>query len=115
MLLLVSLIHVLMAGVWHNTSTLSFIALVSVRINSSVSTSPTVGQSHTLTCRVYGTDSPVTAYQWMKDGTLLSNEIQETLSFSSIMLSDAGEYTCEVTVESIKYSTVEEITITSKA
>lgn len=95
-------------------NTLSFIALVSVQINGTVPTSPTVGQSYTLTCRIYGTDSPVTAYRWMKDGTLLSNEAQESISFSSIMLSDAGQYTCEVTVESIKYSTVEEITITSK-
>ena len=76
-----------------------------------MSTSPTVGQSYTLTCRVHGTDSPVTAYRWMKDGFLLSQ--QETLVFSSIRLSDAGQYTCEVNVQSIKYSTVEEITITS--
>ena len=76
-------------------------------------TSPVVGQSYTLTCRVYGTDSPITAYQWMKDGIQLANEMQATLSFSSIMLSDAGQYTCGVTVEGTKYTTVEEITITS--
>ena len=93
---------------------LSLLALVSVQINGSTPISPTVGQSYTLTCRVHGTDSHVTAYKWMKDGNLLSNELQATLSFSSIMLSDAGQYTCEVTVENMKYSTVEEIIITSK-
>ena len=49
----------------------------------------------------------------MKDGIQLANEMQATLSFSSIMLSDAGQYTCGVTAEGTKYTTVEEITITS--
>ena len=97
-----------------NNNCLSLLALVSVQINDSTSTSLIVGQNYTLTCRVHGTDSTVTAYQWMKNGTLLSNEMQATLSFSSIRLSDAGQYTCEVTVKSMKYSTVEEITIASK-
>ena len=92
----------------------SFIALVSVQISGSVPTSPTVGQNYTLTCRVYGTDRPIAAYQWMKNGIRLTNQIQETLTFTSIMLSDAGQYTCEVTVESVQYSTVEDINIASK-
>ena len=92
----------------------SLLALVSVQINGSVPTNLTVGESYTLTCHVHGTDNAVTAYRWMKDDTLLSNEMQATLFFSSIRLSDAGKYTCEVTIESKKYSTDEEITIASK-
>ena len=103
-----------MSGICIQFSTLSFIALVSVQISGSIPTSPTVGQNFTLTCRVYGTDHPITAYRWMKNGIQLTNETQETLSFSSIMLSDAGQYTCEVTVESVQYGTVEEIIIASK-
>ena len=52
----------------------------------------------------------------MKDGIQLSkfNGTQETLSFSPMGLSDAGQYTCEVTIQNVKYSTVEEIAIDSK-
>jgi hypothetical protein len=50
----------------------------------------------------------------MKDGSQLPIGTQETLSFSPLRLSDAGKYTCEVTVQNTKYSTVEEIAIDSK-
>lgn len=51
----------------------------------------------------------------MKDGTLLSNAMQETLSFSSVMLSGVGQYTCEVTINNRRYSSaVKEITVASK-
>ena len=79
-----------------------------------MATRPTVGQNYTLTCHVYGTDSTVTAYRWMKDGIQLSNGMQETLSYSPMRLSDAGQYTCEVTIQNVEYSTVEEIAIDSK-
>ena len=98
---------------WHKVTNYPLF-LVSVQINSSVPTSPTVGMNYAITCRVYGTDSPITAYRWMKDGIQLANEMQETLSFSPIRLSDTGQYTCEVTVQNMKYTTVKEIAIDSK-
>ena len=63
---------------------------------------PTVGESYSLTCTVTGADrlNTTIAYQWFKDNTMVSNETQSTLSFSSLSLSDAGQYRCDVTVSS---------------
>ena len=69
------------------------------------------GQSYTLTCSVSG--ASVTTYHWRKDGTVLS-EIRPILSFSPLRLSDAGQYTCEVTVNSITLTDDENVVIMSK-
>ena len=63
---------------------------------------PTVGQSYSLTCTVAGAEqlNPTITYQWFKDNTVISGETQSTLSFSSLSLSDAGQYRCDVTVSS---------------
>ena len=63
---------------------------------------PTVGESYSLTCTVTGADrlNPAISYQWFKDNTVVSGETQSTLSFSSLSLSDAGQYRCDVTVSS---------------
>ena len=63
---------------------------------------PTVGESYSLTCTVTGADrlNPTISYQWFKDNTVVSGETQSTLSFSSLSLSDAGQYRCRVTVAS---------------
>ena len=69
--------------------------------------SPTLGQSYALTCELpsTGASGPITpsAYQWMKGGAMLS-ETGPTLSFSSLSLSDAGQYTCQVTVNGMMFS-----------
>ena len=41
----------------------------------------------------------MTAYQWRKDSTVLAGESRALLSFSPLTVSDAGQYTCEVTVD----------------
>ena len=56
-----------------------------------------MGQRYYLTCNV--SVAIVNTYQWRKNGSLLS-ETNPTLIFSYLKLSDAGEYTCEVTVDS---------------
>lgn len=61
---------------------------------------PTAGQSYALSCSVSGA-SAIT-YQWKKDGSVLP-ETEPTITFSTLRLSDSGEYTCEVTVDSELY------------
>jgi hypothetical protein len=62
---------------------------------------PMVGSMYSLTCIVTGaerlTDS-ATAYQWLKDGEIMTEETSETLSFTFLTLSDTGSYTCQATV-----------------
>ena len=59
-----------------------------------------------LTCDVNGTEnlnSSIT-YQWTKNnGTQIQTQLgadSKILSFSPLMLSDAGEYTCQATISS---------------
>lgn len=61
---------------------------------------PVVGQSYNLTCSVSQSESTssVTSYQWKKEGEPLNNKADETLVFSSLHLSHAGNYTCEVPI-----------------
>ena len=73
---------------------------------------PALGQSYSLTCEVSGASGPVSAYQWRKDGAVLS-ETGQTLSFSSLTLSDAGQYTCQVSVDGVMVSRTEDISLTS--
>ena len=77
------------------------------------------GQNCTLSCTVTGVASsnPTITYQWMKNNethqTLIGNN-SDTLSFPSLKLSDAGQYTCQVTVDSEMYGYSEYIRIQSK-
>ena len=86
---------------------------------------PTVGESYSLTCTVTGADrlNPTITYQWFKDNTVVSltGETQSTLSFSSLSLSDAGQYRCDVTVSSTllsqsvtKMSNTQDLTLQSR-
>ena len=63
---------------------------------------PTIGESYSLTCTATGADqlNPTIIYQWFKDNTVVSDETQSTLSFSSLSLSNTGQYRCDVTVSS---------------
>ena len=63
---------------------------------------PTVGDSYSLNCTVTGADrlNATITYQWFKNNTVVSGKTQSTLSFSSLSLSDAGQYRCDVTVSS---------------
>lgn len=63
---------------------------------------------HTLTCRVFVTDNicPTITYQWIKNNITVIQFGTEssTLSFSPLRLSDAGQYTCRVTISSLYLS-----------
>ncbi len=74
-----------------------------------------MGENYSLICTVYGVDDLVTiiSYLWRKDNTLLATTA--ILSFSPFRLSDAGQYTCEVTIENIMmYSDTHVILATRK-
>ena len=60
---------------------------------------------YTLTCAVTGAGilSPTITYQWTRDNGTTQTQVgtnSNTLSFSLLSLSDAGRYTCGVTVSS---------------
>ena len=67
---------------------------------------PTLGWKFFLSYSVTGAENHITTYNWKKDSTSLSNEVEPTLSFSHLRLSCGGQYTCIVTVNNsiIKYS-----------
>ena len=86
---------------------------ITVTVAVSGDGTPTAGQSYTLTCSVSG--ASVTTYQWRKDGSVLQGETTEMLSFSPLRLSDAGQYTCEVTVNSMTLTDDVDISIPSES
>jgi hypothetical protein len=90
---------------WHPGSNVR----VQIRDNGAT---PSLGQSYSLTCGVTGTSDPVSSYQWRKDGTVLS-ETGQTLSLSPLSLSDAGQYTCQVSVDGMMLSRTQDIRLTS--
>ena len=63
------------------------------------------GQDFSLNCMISGAESlnPILTYQWIKNnvtGRMQVGSNMSTLSFSSLRLSDAGQYSCQVTVSS---------------
>ena len=88
---------------------ITFLTLVSVSITDDDAT-PTLGQSYVLTCSVF--EANVTTYQWIKDDIIvILNETRRTLSFQPVELSDAGLYTCVITVNSTPYNSSIGITL----
>ena len=72
--------------------------MVTANLNAPLMVGPT---DNTLTCGVSGAEnlSPVTDYQWTRnDGSTVGTT--NILSPTSVGLSDAGIYTCHVTVRS---------------
>ena len=77
--------------------------------SSSSGGSLSVGQTgFSLTCQVSGTEnlnSPITlTYQWWQNGGVVSGQQGHNLSLPLLSLSDAGEYTCSVSVNSSSLS-----------
>ena len=92
---------------------LSFFPAPAISVQVTPSGDPVLGQSgYSLICDVTGTENlnPSIIYQWTKNNGTLT-QIQnveansEVLSFSPLRLSDAGQYTCQATVNSPKYLT----------
>ena len=52
------------------------------------------GTSITLRCKATGYPTP--EYQWVKDGTVLPDGVDEELTFDSADMSDSGKYVCIV-------------------
>ena len=64
--------------------------------------SPTSGQPYQLTCSVVGDEqlSPDNTYMWTKNSSEQVG-INSDLSFSPLRLSNAANYTCQVTISSV--------------
>lgn len=61
-----------------------------------------LGSSYTLTCNVTVTPPfTLNITTWRQNGVILSGETERELSFTSLTLSNAGVYTCDVTVTSM--------------
>ena len=88
------------------------ITVFSIQINGS-GYPPLAGEHYNLTCNV-SESANVTSYQWKKDGQKILNKTGVILLFPSLLLSDAGEYTCEVEVNSVNYSTNKTIMLHSR-
>ena len=80
---------------------------VYVNISDSGGT-PVVGQSYTLSCRVSGDENldPTITYQWIQENGTAMELVSETnnsanLFFSSLHLSNSGDYICMVVVDSM--------------
>ena len=69
------------------------------------------GEDCTLTCQFTGGETVTPVYQWLKDGSPLTGETSDTLSFSPLRETDSGGYTCEVTTGSLN-GTSPSVTIT---
>ena len=81
----------------------AYISDISVKIISSGSTTP--GHNTSLTCMVDGLNGNLNAsvtYQWSKANKILTQirTLSPDLSFAPLRLSDAGNYTCQVLVDS---------------
>ena len=74
--------------------------LVSIQVYDSGAL-PVVGERYSLTCNV---STMVARYHWRQNGRIIPEETQETLMLPSLTLSDAGNYACEVTLNSRNYS-----------
>ena len=67
------------------------------------------GENYTLTCTVSGGGADVPTYQWLQDGSYLTNETSDTLSFTPLTQNSSGKYVCVATksgrvVESEKFA-----------
>ena len=71
-----------------------------------------MGQRYTLTCTLSGVEDTLRdfTYQWRKNGGIINGHAEQTLSFSSLTLSDAGQYSCMVTVNAV-YSANKDVSL----
>ena len=91
-------------GFFYNNATLHFLYSVIVAVVGPPDDPPTFEQRYSLMCSVTGAVSinPTITYQWFKT-TPRRIEVgtnSPILTFDTLVLSDAGQYSCEVTVSS---------------
>ena len=67
------------------------------------------GLNYSLACKVLGIDTTV-MYTWKKDDAPLS-EVGPTLSFSPLRISDAGQYSCAISVHDCPFKRMKHLTI----
>ena len=72
------------------------IAPVKVTIANSSNTQH-AGENYTLTCIVSGGGTDVPTYQWLKNGSYLTNETNETLSLTPLTQGNSSDYECKAT------------------
>ena len=78
----------------------TFLVSVFVQV-SGTGVAPELGAEYELTCRVIGGSISNANYQWQENGIIKPNENGQILSFSSLSLSDAGQYTCIVSFDTL--------------
>ena len=72
------------------------------------------GQSYSLLCSIMGSVNNLTyTYQWRRTGAVL--QMGPILSFSSLQLSDAGQYICEILGDIYAVSDVFNVTLQGKS
>ena len=76
---------------------------MSVQINGRPT--PTAGENYQLTCSVSGAGNlnPNTTYRWTKDNGTQTEFMSttNTLNFSPLRLTNAADYVCEATINSV--------------
>ena len=68
---------------------------------------PIIGQNiYMLTCKALVADHlcPLISYRWTKRNGTVAQPENRTITFSPLRLSDAGQYTCHVTVYSYRFN-----------
>ena len=76
---------------------------ITVIVTANLNAPLMVGQTgYTLTCDVSGADSlnPTINYQWTRNDERVPDGSSRTLNLPSLSLSTAGDYTCNVTINS---------------
>ena len=58
------------------------------------------GHNHTLTCEASGGGSMAYTYMWLKDDSVVFGQNSSTYSFSPLMMTDSGRYSCQVRASS---------------
>ena len=73
---------------------------------------PMAGSDYTLMCNV--SSGSGLSLVWMMNGSVLQGQTTETLLFSPLRLSDAGRYTCQVSVGNVIYSDQADLILSCK-
>ena len=84
---------------------------ISVKINGSIA-SPTAGERYSLACNVFGASA--SKYEWRMNDSVIQDETSMMLSWPMFHLSNAGVYSCTITVDMMTYTDNKTVTLKSK-